>query len=84
MGLGDMMVLVDGNRAGGGETKAAHLEHHLRALDGVLGHLDPGRVLVIGDSLDDARAAREVGVPCVLYDGGSHHREELEAAGVPV
>ena len=39
---------------------------------------------MIGDSLDDAVAAQEVGVPCVLYDGGSHHRRELDAAGVPV
>ena len=84
MGLAEKMVLVDGNRAGGGETKTSHLEHHLQALEGSLGHLEFGRVLVVGDSLDDARAAREVGVPCVLYDGGSHHREELEAAGVPV
>ena len=84
MGLGDRMVLVDGNRAGGGETKTAHLERHLRALEATVDALDPARVLVVGDSLDDARAAREVRVRCVLYDGGSHHRTELEAAGVPV
>jgi phosphoglycolate phosphatase-like HAD superfamily hydrolase len=41
-------------------------------------------VLVVGDALDDAAAAAEVGVPCVLFDGGSHPRSELEEAGVPV
>lgn len=41
-------------------------------------------VLVVGDALDDAAAAADVGVPCVLFDRGSHPRAELEAAGVPV
>ena len=41
-------------------------------------------MVVIGDALDDARAARAVGVECILYDGGSHHRAELDSAGVAV
>jgi len=41
-------------------------------------------VLVIGDAKDDAAAAAHVGAACVLYDGGSHPREELEATGAPV
>ena len=82
-GIARSMIRVDGNRGEAGETKAVHLAKHLAALDGNV-PADPSRVLVIGDSLDDAVAAGEVGVPCVLYDGGSHHRHELDAAGVPV
>jgi len=39
---------------------------------------------MIGDSLDDAAAAGAVGTACVLYDGGSHHLDDLEDVGVPV
>lgn len=39
---------------------------------------------VIGDALDDAIAAAAVGVPAVLYDGGSHPSDALRSAGVPV
>jgi phosphoglycolate phosphatase-like HAD superfamily hydrolase len=77
------MVRVDGNRGHSGETKSEHLADHVDALRAALG-IDAMACVVIGDSLDDARAARAVGVPCVLYDGGSHHRRELDAAGVPV
>jgi phosphoglycolate phosphatase-like HAD superfamily hydrolase len=45
---------------------------------------DPSEVLIVGDALDDAAAAAHVGTRCVLYDGGSHPRDELERAGVPV
>jgi phosphoglycolate phosphatase-like HAD superfamily hydrolase len=41
-------------------------------------------VLVIGDAKDDAVAAAHVGAACVLYDGGSHPRHELEETGFPV
>jgi phosphoglycolate phosphatase-like HAD superfamily hydrolase len=41
-------------------------------------------VLVIGDAKDDAAAAAHVGAACVLYDGGSHPRHELEEMGLPV
>jgi len=78
------MVRIDGNRGEAGETKAIHLAKHVRSLVDVVPGLEAAECLVVGDSLDDAVAAREVGVPCVLYDGGSHHRSELDAAGVPV
>lgn len=82
LGVDAFMVRIDGNRGDAtGETKAVHLERHLLDLrsDGIL-----SEPVVVGDSLDDARAASAVGVKAVLYDGGSHHRHELEAAGVPV
>ncbi len=78
-GLDGPMARVDGTRHDASDTKAEHLRAHLAGL-GVAGL----EVLMIGDALDDARAAAAVGVRCVLYDGGSHHRAELEAAGVPV
>ncbi len=77
-GVDRYMTRVDGNRRTGGESKAPHLAAHLRAV------APAADVVVVGDALDDARAAAEAGVGCVLYDGGAHHRSELEAAGVPV
>ncbi len=78
-GLHTAMVRVDGTRHDASDTKAEHLRAHIAALG-----IDGDGVLMVGDALDDARAAAAVDVPCVLYDGGSHHRHELEAAGVPV
>jgi phosphoglycolate phosphatase-like HAD superfamily hydrolase len=78
-GLTERMTLVQGNRNDPGGEKAAHLMHHLAMLD-----VDAASVVMIGDSLDDAAAAGVVGTACVLYDGGSHHRDHLEGAGVPV
>jgi phosphoglycolate phosphatase-like HAD superfamily hydrolase len=78
-GLTSFFSRVDGNDHDAGASKADHLRRHV----GSLGL--PGRdVVAIGDSLDDALAARAVGVSCVMYDGGSHHRRELEASGLPV
>jgi phosphoglycolate phosphatase-like HAD superfamily hydrolase len=83
LGVHDHFVRVDGLRGPGGGLKAPHLEAHLERIIHAAGD-DPGRVLVVGDALDDAAAAAHVGASCVLYDGGSHPRDELERAGVPV
>lgn len=81
LGISDYMVRIDGNRGGRtGDTKSALLRHHLEHLAGA----GVSRPVVVGDSLDDARAAAGADIPAVLYDGGSHHRSELDAAGVPV
>ena len=80
-GIDDRFVRIDGLRGPGGGPKAPHLEHHLGTL--VTG-VSAGEVVVVGDALDDAAAAAHVGASCVLYDGGSHPREELERVGVPV
>jgi phosphoglycolate phosphatase-like HAD superfamily hydrolase len=79
LGIGRFFARVDGLRVPGGAGKAEHLVAHLEALQ-----LDAAAVLLVGDALDDLTAARAVGARCVLYDGGSHHRRVLEAAGVPV
>lgn len=72
---------VDGRRGRGGERKAGALQRHLAALPR---DVAPHDVTVVGDALDDAAAARHVGADCILYEGGSHRRSDLEAAGVPV
>jgi phosphoglycolate phosphatase-like HAD superfamily hydrolase len=73
---------IDGLREGSrGDAKAYYLERHLRQL--IAGE-DPTTVVMIGDTPDDAVAAAEVGARAILYDGGSHHRVDLEAVGVPV
>jgi phosphoglycolate phosphatase-like HAD superfamily hydrolase len=73
---------VDGLRyrlGGDFDHKAPHLERHLAAQ-----HLDPARVVLIGDTVDDARAAEAVGADCVLYSGGFTDAEQLSATGAPV
>jgi phosphoglycolate phosphatase-like HAD superfamily hydrolase len=82
-GLHQRFVLVDGLRGPGGGRKAGELAAHVREVAHVAGD-DPHDYLVIGDATDDAEAAAHVGARCVLYDGGSHPREELERQGVPV
>jgi phosphoglycolate phosphatase-like HAD superfamily hydrolase len=79
LGIGRFFVRVDGLRVPGGGTKTEHLVAHLAALE-----VEPSAALLVGDALDDLAAARAVGARCVLYDGGSHHRDALEATGVPV
>lgn len=73
-------VRVDGVRGVGGGRKVAWLRRHL---DRLALH-DNGHVVMIGDAVDDAEAATGLGIPAVLYDGGSHPRDDLEAVGVPV
>ncbi len=83
LGIAGHFNRIDGVRGAGGGVKAPFLAAHLERL--VADHgADPASVLMVGDALDDAAAAAEVGVGCVLYDGGSHPREELEGAGAPV
>ena len=79
LGIGRFFVRVDGLRRSDGGGKAEHLVKHLAALE-----LAPSAVVLVGDSLDDLAAARAVGAGCVLYDGGSHHRQALEATAAPV
>ncbi|MFB9839180.1 HAD family hydrolase [Actinoallomurus acaciae] len=71
---------VDGLRPdeGGGE-KARFMVRHLAALG-----VDAADVLMVGDSVDDAAAARHVGARAVLYTGGLQSRADLARFGVPV
>jgi phosphoglycolate phosphatase-like HAD superfamily hydrolase len=80
LGLGLAFRRVDGLRPeeAGGE-KAEFMVRHLAALDA-----DPADVVMIGDSVDDAIAARHVGARAILYTGGLQSRADLDRLGVPV
>ncbi|NLU77169.1 HAD family hydrolase [Micromonospora sp. HNM0581] len=79
-GLAGRFARVDGLRAQvGGDRKAESLVRHLDALG-----VDGRSVVLIGDSLDDADAARSVGAHAVLYTGGFTDRSRLVASGHPV
>ncbi|HLU71110.1 MAG TPA: HAD hydrolase-like protein [Nonomuraea sp.] len=70
---------VDGLIGMTGGEKAAHMAAHIASIG-----VRPRDVLVIGDSVDDAVAARHVGARAVLYTGGMSSRAELESTGFPV
>ncbi|WP_158840336.1 HAD family hydrolase [Saccharothrix deserti] len=79
-GLEELFTRVDGLRlTTGGGSKAEHLAEHLDALK-----LHPHRVVLIGDVVDDAEAARHVGAQVVLVATGTSSRKVLEQAGAPV
>ena len=79
LGLTDRFIRIDGLHEPTGGLKAGYLESHINTIGA-----DPGSVVVIGDTPDDAAAARHIGARVILYDGGSHHAEELDAVGAPV
>lgn len=82
IGISAFFDRIDGLTSGRpGDLKADYLEVHLRNL--IAGE-DPKSVVVIGDTPDDAIAASHVGARPILYDGGSHHRLDLEATGAEV
>ncbi|NBE94264.1 HAD family hydrolase [Nonomuraea sp. KC401] len=70
---------IDGLLGMTGGEKAVHMTAHIAALG-----IDPGEILVIGDSVDDGLAAKHVGARAVLYTGGMTTRAELESTGLPV
>lgn len=47
-------------------------------------HIDPARVLMLGDTAHDAEVAAAMGVRCILIAAGHHSRQTLEATGCPV
>jgi phosphoglycolate phosphatase-like HAD superfamily hydrolase len=79
-GLTSYFGRVDGLRDQvGGGPKAPHLVAHLDA-QGRTG----AECVLIGDSVDDAEAARSVGARCVLYSGGFTDPARLRDTGAPV
>ena len=83
MGIADHFTLVEGRVGQGPDTKGSYLRRHIRRL----GISDLGSVLLIGDTIDDAMAAREAGVKCIIYHSGAtalHRRDHFDSRGVPV
>lgn len=72
-GLHDWFARVDGDHHHDGRSKAEALAVHLDALG-----LDPARVVLVGDTLDDAAATAAVGSACVLVaEHSTHHEADL-------
>jgi phosphoglycolate phosphatase-like HAD superfamily hydrolase len=81
-GITHHFTRIDGSSGTDLTHKAPHLERHLAAQG-----IPASRAVIVGDSLDDARAARACGVRCVLYHPGEdalHSRDHFADAGVPV
>ena len=77
-GLGPRLARVDGRPPAldyGPKTK--YLAAHLTRLQ-----LPAQQIALVGDCVDVALAALEVGATAVLYTGGSSSRRNLEAAGL--
>ncbi|MER7701613.1 HAD family hydrolase [Kitasatospora sp. NPDC097605] len=81
VGIAGLMDRIDGRVGPSVSTKAPALAAHLAALGP---GIDPATVIVIGDSADDAVAARAVGAVPVLHTGGLHCPERLATAGAPL
>jgi phosphoglycolate phosphatase-like HAD superfamily hydrolase len=78
-GIAHHFELVQGTKPPRPARKGLHLQDHLTRL-----HLDPARVVLIGDSPDDAAAAASVGARVILYSGGFAAAQSLQAAGAPI
>lgn len=69
-------------RVGVADGKYDHLVRHLDRLASQ--GIPAERVVMIGDTLDDAQCAERAGVRVILYSGGLQLREALAQADVPV
>ena len=79
-GLHDWFARVDGDHHHDGRSKADALAAHLDALG-----LDPARVVLVGDTLDDAAATAAVGSACVLVaEHSTHHEADLRTVAPAV
>lgn len=79
-GLHDWFVRVDGDHHRDGRSKAAALAEHLDVLG-----LEPARVVLVGDTLDDAAATAAVGSACVLVaEHSTHHARDLRTVAPAV
>jgi phosphoglycolate phosphatase-like HAD superfamily hydrolase len=83
LGLAPAFRRVDGLRPEQADQPGGHKAGYLVRHLGTLG-VDPREVIMIGDSVDDALAARQTGARAVLYAGGMQGRADLERLGVPI
>lgn len=77
-GLTPYLTRIDGlaQRDTGRTTKAQHLREHVRSLD-----IPTESIGVVGDDVDDASAAAEIGAQAVLVSTGVYSPERLAASG---
>ena len=80
-GIAERFVRIDGQLGSGGGRKEAFLSRHLRRVGALVGPLHADEVLVVGDSVDDARSAAGLGLRCVLVAGGPDAPEALRSTG---
>ena len=78
-GIRDYFRRVDGATVLGQEKKVESLRRHVDALGCV-----PGRVALVGDTVDDFLAADALGIRAVLVTTGMNARQRLLATGAPV
>ncbi|GAA2800045.1 HAD family hydrolase [Saccharopolyspora taberi] len=80
LGLHELFARMDGLRAEiGGGSKDVHLQRHIAEIG-----VDAKDVVLIGDVVDDAHAAKHVGTDCILVTTGVMGRDKLEPTGFPV
>jgi phosphoglycolate phosphatase-like HAD superfamily hydrolase len=81
-GIAHFFTAVDGSTGTEVAHKAPHLARHLRC------HRIPAAsALLVGDSVDDVRAAAECGIRCVVYHPGAdalHARDHFSDLGAPI
>lgn len=81
-----LLALVDAADAITAVTTNDDIERSKPAPDGLAvalerTNVDPGRTIVLGDSVWDVRAAADIGLPCIGVESGGIRRAELLAAG---
>jgi len=85
LGLRGRLVRIDGRPPEHDfGPKYKYLARHLTQLQSEYPDLLPGDIALVGDCVDDAHAALQLGAAAVLYSGGSSSPENLAQAGVPV
>lgn len=82
-GISESFSRIDGYRGECGGEKAEHLAEHVEALAADLG-LRPDQLVVVGDTVDDAVAARLCGTRALLLESDTYDRDILDRQGVPV
>jgi phosphoglycolate phosphatase-like HAD superfamily hydrolase len=81
-GIAHHFTAVDGSTGTEVAHKAPHLARHLRRR-----RISAASALLVGDSVDDVRAAAECGLRCVVYHPGAaalHARDHFSDLGVPI
>ncbi|MEU6379644.1 HAD hydrolase-like protein [Streptomyces sp. NPDC046909] len=81
LGVGSLFMRVDGRTGPPARSKKQPLAGHLSALRQTIGARP---IVLIGDAVDDVRAALANQIHPVSYTGGLTHPDILRSSGVPV